>query len=124
MAGLASALLPDDDAPWSDWVADYDRIRDLIEAAIPGFENYNQRVRDRNGFALPNGPREGRFTTADGKAHFTVHPLPDLSLPEGRYWLMTTRTQNVHPECSISSHSSSKRGNLRLKSRLIGCTRS
>jgi molybdopterin-dependent oxidoreductase alpha subunit len=96
VAGLAKTLLPDDTSPWGEWVSDYDQIRDLIEASIPGFEDYNRRVRDCNGFSLPNGPREGRFTTPDGKAHFTVHPLPDLSLPEGHYWLMTTRTHDQY----------------------------
>ncbi len=96
VAGLADALVPDDPHDWQSWVADYDRIRDLIASAIPGFDDYNRRVRSCNGFALPNGPREGRFTTKDGKAHFTVHPLPDLSLPAGRYWMMTTRTHDQY----------------------------
>ena len=96
LAHLAQVLLPDDELDWSGLVEDYDRIRTLIERSIAGFDDYNQRVRQKGGFALPNGPREGRFTTADGKAHFTVHPLPDLSLPEGRYLLMTTRTHDQY----------------------------
>ena len=96
VAGLAQALLPDTPFAWAEWVADYDRIRDQIEASIAGFSDYNTRVRQRGGFALPNGPREGRFTTKDGLAHFTVHPLPDLALPDGRYWLMTTRTHDQY----------------------------
>ena len=35
---------------WTTLVEDYDRIRDLIEAVIPGFSDYNQRVRDPSGF--------------------------------------------------------------------------
>lgn len=96
VASLAQCLLPDDVLDWASLVKDYDRIRDLIARAIHGFEGYNERVRQRGGFALPNGPREGRFTTADGKAHFSVHPLPNLALPEGHYWLMTTRTHDQY----------------------------
>lgn len=96
VAQLAEAILPDDSLGWMDLVADYDRIRDCIEASIAGFDKYNERVRQRSGFALPNGPREGRFTTSDGKAHFTVHPLPELQLAPDRYWLMTTRTHDQY----------------------------
>ncbi|HCH62800.1 MAG TPA: hypothetical protein DFR83_08350, partial [Deltaproteobacteria bacterium] len=96
VAGLANALIPDDAWDWQHWVSDYDHIRNLIESAIPGFDEYNRRVRACNGFALPNGPREGRFTTKSGKAHFTVHSLPDLSLAPGRYWMMTTRTHDQY----------------------------
>ena len=96
VARLAKALLPQTAFDWSGWVEDYDRIRDLIEASIAGFEDYNARVRQPGGFALPNGPREGRFTTKDGLAHFTVHDLPTLDLPAGRYWLMTTRTHDQY----------------------------
>ena len=96
VARMAGALLEKSPYPWMEWVQNYDRIRDCIEASIAGFEDYNQRVRSCNGFALPNGPREGRFTTADGKAHFTVHPLPDLGLPKGHFWLMTTRTHDQY----------------------------
>ena len=96
LAALAQVLLPDDELDWAGLVQDYDQIRTLIERSIVGFDDYNQRVRQKGGFALPNGPREGRFTTADGKAHFTVHPLPDLSLPTGFYRLMTTRTHDQY----------------------------
>jgi len=96
VANIAQAITPSNDFSWGTWAQNYDAIRDCIEASIAGFENYNERVRTCNGFALPNGPREGRFTTADGMAHFTVHPLPDLSLDKGRYWLMTTRTHDQY----------------------------
>jgi len=96
VARMAEAILPEDPLDWMDMIADYDRIRECIEASIDGFEDYNERVRQRRGFALPNGPREGRFTTPDGKAHFTVHPLPELKLAKDRYWLMTTRTHDQY----------------------------
>ena len=65
-------------------VADYDRIREHIEHVVPGFAQYNRRVREPGGFYLPNGPREGKFTTPSGKAQFTVHPIPRARSAAGR----------------------------------------
>jgi molybdopterin-dependent oxidoreductase alpha subunit len=81
-------------ARWS-WLAeDYDRIRDLIEASIAGFERYNERVRAPGGFYLPNGPRERRWSTKSGKAHFTAQELPHLPLGEGQLVMMTIRSHD------------------------------
>ncbi|MEM6269229.1 MAG: FdhF/YdeP family oxidoreductase [Bacteroidota bacterium] len=82
-----------------DWQAmedNYDVIRDHIEAVIPGFSEYNRRVRTRNGFYLPNGAREGKFNTPDGKAHFTVNPLPEHHLEADQYVLMTMRSHDQY----------------------------
>ena len=56
------------DAP----VADYDRIRDLIEQTIPGFEDYNARIRVPGGFRMPLPPTKRIWPTATGKAMFSV----------------------------------------------------
>ena len=60
---------------WAGVVDDYDRIRDHIEHVVPGFTQYNQRVRQPGGFYLPNGPREGTFPTAVGAR--PLHRPPD-----------------------------------------------
>ncbi len=79
---------------WS-WLAkDHDRIRDLIAQVIPGAERYNERVRKPGGFYLPNGPREGNFTTATGSAKFTVHTLPKHELRKGQLLMMTVRSHD------------------------------
>jgi molybdopterin-dependent oxidoreductase alpha subunit len=80
---------------WDAFAADYDRIRDAIERTIPGFEDYNRRVRRPGGFYLPNLPREGKFPTATNKANFTVHELPRLArLAPGELAMMTVRTHD------------------------------
>jgi molybdopterin-dependent oxidoreductase alpha subunit len=95
VARLAAAVLGErSKVQWSWLVEDYDRVRECISRVIPGFEDFNRRVREPRGFALPNGPREGRFTTASGKAHFTVHPLPRLELVPGQLLMMTIRTHD------------------------------
>lgn len=97
VAGMAQAALPPERwAAWEGLVHDYDKIRDKIEAVIPGFEAYNQRVRTPEGFVLPNGARDRRFTTQDGKAHFTVHPLPRHELAPGQFLMMTLRSHDQY----------------------------
>lgn len=80
-----------------DWLKLYqnnDLIRDLISMTIPGFENYNERVRVPEGFYLPNPPREQRFETPDQKAQFTVNEAPNWQLKKGEYLMMTIRTHD------------------------------
>jgi len=68
VAGIATATLPDSKVDWMALVADYDRIRDLIEQTIPGFERYNARIRVPGGFRMPLPPTERVFPTPTGKA--------------------------------------------------------
>jgi molybdopterin-dependent oxidoreductase alpha subunit len=97
VARLAKATLGEKSAVDWEWlVKDYDRIRDLIEKTIPGFENYNTRVRSKSGFYLPNGPREGVFNTSDRKAHFTRHPIAVHRLEKGQYIMMTIRSHDQY----------------------------
>ncbi|MDY7228292.1 FdhF/YdeP family oxidoreductase [Hyalangium rubrum] len=81
---------------WQGLSEDYDRIRELISRVIPGFEDFNRRVREPGGFYLPNGPREGRFLTPDSKARFTVHPLPRIELAPGQLLMMTIRSHDQY----------------------------
>ncbi len=95
VAELARAVLGSRCAvPWGLLAASYDRIRDAIERVVLGFGGYNRRVREPGGFVLPSGARHRRFDTADGRAHFTVHPLPDHALPSGRLRLTTLRSHD------------------------------
>jgi molybdopterin-dependent oxidoreductase alpha subunit len=79
---------------WDHYLGNYDAIRDDIEQTIPGFDRYNKRVRDPGGFYLPNAPREGRFSTPDGKARFTVSKPTTISLEKGQLMMMTIRSHD------------------------------
>lgn len=95
VAGIASATLgTHKPVDWNGWTANYDLVRDHIERVIPGFERYNERVREPNGFYLPNGPREGSFPTASGKAHFSVNPVPTNTVEATEFLLMTIRSHD------------------------------
>ncbi|VWC71123.1 oxidoreductase alpha (molybdopterin) subunit [Burkholderia lata] len=72
VAGIAHATLRDSKVAWLDLIADYDEIRALIERTIPGFENFNERIRAPGGFRLPLPPTERQWPTATGKAMFSV----------------------------------------------------
>ncbi|MGM9478167.1 FdhF/YdeP family oxidoreductase [Pedobacter sp. GSP4] len=81
---------------WAAYAEDYDKIRDAIEKCIPGFEHYNEKVRHKGGFYLPNAAREGQFMTGkDGnRAAFTISGVPFNQLAENEYMMATTRTHD------------------------------
>jgi molybdopterin-dependent oxidoreductase alpha subunit len=95
VAGIAKQTLDEKyHVNWNELIANYDNIRDLIEKTIAGFENYNVRVRDQNGFYLPNPPREGKFTTNNQMAHFTINRITPEVLKENEYLMMTIRSHD------------------------------
>ncbi len=92
---LARAVLgPGSQTPWERYATHYDAIRDDIEAVIPGFEQYNMRVRRAGGFYLPNGARDGRFLTPERKAVFHVAVAEEEPLEEGMLLMMTIRSHD------------------------------
>ena len=95
VAGLAQATLgPRTPVDWAGLAGNYDLVRERIERVIPGFTDFNRRIR-QGPFYLPNGPRDERkFATATSKANFTVHSLPREKLEPGRFIMMTIRTHD------------------------------
>ena len=79
---------------WAQYEAHYDAIREDIARTIPGFADYNRRVRLPGGFYLPNCNREGRFHTASGKAHFNIATFSGPQLQEGELIMMTIRSHD------------------------------
>ncbi|MGI4866920.1 MAG: FdhF/YdeP family oxidoreductase [Janthinobacterium lividum] len=97
LAGVAIATLGPDRTNVADWVAmteNYDVIRDHISRVIPGFEKFNEQLRQPGGFYLPNGPRERKFTTQNGMANFTTTELEKYSLEPDQLILMTVRSHD------------------------------
>lgn len=94
---MAMATLGDKSViDWKRYAESYDAVRDDIEKCIPGFENYNEKVRRKEGFYLPNLARDGKFITKDfgEKAPFTLTSLPENNLEDGEYMMATTRTHD------------------------------
>ena len=95
IAGMATAVLGKrSKVRWEELAADYDRIRDEIAAVIPGFKDFNTRIK-KSFFYLPNLPRERReFPTEEGKAVLTANPICPFEVGSGEFALMTMRSHD------------------------------
>ncbi|MBX3298928.1 MAG: FdhF/YdeP family oxidoreductase [Acidobacteria bacterium] len=92
---LAKATLSDrSKVDWDGFAANYDRIRDSIERVVPGFENYNERIRKPGGFYMPNPPRDRIFTTPSGRALFAASRLNTIEIAPDRLLLTTIRSHD------------------------------
>lgn len=92
MATLGSRSVVD----WQLYHDSYDAVRDAIEKCIPGFTDYNVRVREKGGFYLPNAARDEQSFSKElgGRAPFTLTEIPDNSLEADEYMMATTRTHD------------------------------
>lgn len=92
MATLGSRSVVD----WQLYHDSYDAVRDAIEQCIPGFTDYNVRVREKGGFYLPNAARDEQSFSKElgGRAPFTLTEIPDNSLEADEYMMATTRTHD------------------------------
>ena len=95
VAGLAKATLGSHSTVgWDGLVANYDRIRDRIERVVPGFENFNARIR-KDVFYLPNDARDRRkFNNPEGKAKFSISQLTPPNLAPDQYLMTTVRSHD------------------------------
>ncbi|WP_103503739.1 MULTISPECIES: FdhF/YdeP family oxidoreductase [unclassified Streptomyces] len=95
---LARLVLGEDSAtPWEEFERDYGLIRDRVARVVPGFEDFNTRVAEPGGFALPHAPRdERRFPTSTGKANFTAAPVEFPEAGPGRLLLQTLRSHDQY----------------------------
>lgn len=97
VANLAKATLgKKSTVDWDTMTADYDNIRRAIEKTIPGFEDYNERVRVPGGFYLPNPPRERVFKTKSGKATFFANRMDHIHVPDGCLILSSIRSHSQY----------------------------
>ncbi|KZS55126.1 molybdopterin-dependent oxidoreductase alpha subunit [Rhizobium sp. BK226] len=102
IAGIAQATVGAAVVDWTELAGDHDRIRDHIAATIPGFENYNARLRKPRGFHLRNTAAHREWDTPAGKASFSAEPLPEETVHqrarkgEGRFALQTFRSHDQY----------------------------
>lgn len=107
IARMAAAALPASHTPWAWYVEDYDRIRDTMAKALPGFEDFNTKVRWRKGFRIPQPARELGFRTPSGFAEFSHAPLPEV-VPEDPDMLVL-QTMRSHDQWNTSIYSDDDR---------------
>ncbi|MBD0785521.1 FdhF/YdeP family oxidoreductase [Vibrio sp. Y2-5] len=82
IAGIAHATLGCHPIDWNWVIQNYERIRDLISETIPGFTDFNQKLRNPGGFHLVNSATERNWNTSSGKAQFSDSPLPKQLINE------------------------------------------
>jgi molybdopterin-dependent oxidoreductase alpha subunit len=118
IGGLAEASLRETTTPWRDLVGNYDLIRDRIAIALDGFEDFNRRVREKDGFRIAQPARKRVFMTVSGRAEFSSAPLAN-ALPEtGRLMLSTMRSHDQF-NTSIYSNTDRYRGVKNLRTLLL-----
>jgi molybdopterin-dependent oxidoreductase alpha subunit len=95
VARLARATLgASSSVPWEVLGGDHDAVRALIAETIPGFSEFNRRVREPRGFFLPNTARALDFAALGGRAHFSCIPVPRIEREPDQLVLMTIRSHD------------------------------
>jgi len=97
IAGIAAATLGSKPVDWNWLVADYARIRDLIADTIPGFRDFNERVKNPGGFYLGNSAGARKWNTPSGRANFRPNILPKDLVHE------RTRATGILPDLIMQS---------------------
>ena len=99
VSGIAGALesrLERSGIAWKNLSENYNLIRDLIENTIPGFEDYNVRIKSKSGFYLPNPPRDSRtFKTKNGLANFVSSDITYAKSLD-KFMMMTIRSHDQY----------------------------
>lgn len=97
ICNIGAKCFPEGPFDWLSFSKNHDVIRNLIQSVIPGFSDYNTRVRQKGGFYLPNGPRDGpTWNTPSGKAVIHSHSLLERQIPDDRFILMTIRSHDQY----------------------------
>jgi len=112
VAGIAAATVGSDVVDWAVLADDNDRIRDLIARVIPGFEDYNERVRKPRGFHLRNTAAHREWNTKVGKATFFTGALPEAiehQIARGGEGLFVLQTFRSHDQYNTTIYGMSDR---------------
>lgn len=102
IAGIAQATLGSAIIDWAALAQSNDRIRDLIERTIPGFQDYNKRLRKPRGFHLRNSAAHREWNTPAARATFSSGPLPEETVHQeasktgNRFALQTFRSHDQY----------------------------
>ena len=96
IGGAIESRLERSGIPWQNLSEDYDLIRNLIEKTIPGFDDYNVRIKSKSGFYLPNPPRDSRtFPTGNGYANFVSNDI-SFAKSSNKFMMMTIRSHDQY----------------------------
>lgn len=118
VARMASATLKRSRTPWLQLAGNYAAIRDRIEAVLPDFAGFNDKLKTPGGFRLRNTASERIWAPASGKAGFSTHALPtDLAVQrvadrqrDVRVFTLTTLRSHDQYNTTIYGHDDRYRG--------------
>ncbi|KWT70897.1 putative formate dehydrogenase oxidoreductase protein [Hyphomicrobium sulfonivorans] len=102
IAGIAAATVGSEVVEWAKLAQDHNLIRDLIARTIPGFHNYNERVRRPRGFRLYNAVDHRVWNTHTQRATFSDCALPEATehqqalSEDGLFVLQTFRSHDQY----------------------------
>ncbi|GAA4384205.1 FdhF/YdeP family oxidoreductase [Tsukamurella soli] len=115
IAGIAAATLPNSATPWQWYVEDYDRIRDVMARVLPGFDGFNDLIKPRGGFRIPQPARQRVFLTPSGRAEFSLAPLPDVIPTDSDVLVLQTMRSHDQWNTTIYSNNDRYRGIRNLR---------
>jgi len=96
IGGAIESRLERSGIPWENLSEDYNLIRNLIENTIPGFDDYNVKIKSKSGFYLPNPPRDSRiFPTKNGYANFVSNDI-SFAKSTNKFMMMTIRSHDQY----------------------------
>ncbi len=118
VARMAAATLKHSRTPWLALASDYAAIRDKIEAVLPDFAGFNDKIRQPGGFRLRNTASERVWATPSGRAEFSTHAMPtDLAAErvaerhrDVRVFTLTTLRSHDQYNTTIYGHDDRYRG--------------
>lgn len=99
VAGIAKATVGSKVVDWDMLADDNDKIRDMMARVLPGFDDYNARVRVPRGFWLRNPATEREWRTPTERANFGTY-----ALPERTEWQMRVDGEDLFVLQTLRSH--------------------
>ncbi|MCI2283940.1 hypothetical protein L3081_11685 [Colwellia sp. MSW7] len=107
IAGMATAAVGNDIVDWQNLASDYALIRDEISAVIPGFADYNEKIKAGRGFYLQNLAAQRQWNTAQKKALFSTAELPvqlayEIAQNNTKNHVFTLQTLRSHDQYNTS----------------------
>ncbi|EPJ43650.1 MAG: oxidoreductase alpha (molybdopterin) subunit [Osedax symbiont Rs2] len=104
IANIAATTLPEGNIDWLELATDYEKIRDLIEQCIPGFHDFNSRIKQPGGFYLGNSAAARIWMTETKLANIKSNPLPERLIAQ-----QIAETKRMH-RTQLDQHVVSEQG--------------
>jgi len=110
ICGIAAATLPESRTPWAAFAEDYALIRDRIAEVFPEiYSDFNERLKDLDGFHLDVPPRRRVWPTPNGKANFLTLPGLQVNAAVEDDQMLRLATVRSHDQFNTTIYSNNDR---------------